>query len=83
VAFHPPAFNGTTATHAKRPAHIITGAGGGTIHSAPMPAIPKPSCGEVVLNTHCFSVLDIKGDTVEFRQVDRNGHVVDSFKLTK
>jgi len=77
------AFDGATVTQARWPLHILTGAGGGPVHAAPLPPVPKPFHGKVVANTHSFSLLDIHDDRIDFRQVDARGATVDAFTLTR
>ena len=77
------AFDGRTVTRANGPIQILTGAGGGFVHPTPLPRTRKPFFGQVVVNTHCFSLLDIDGDRIEFRQLDDRGAVVDAFTLTR
>ncbi|GEM_PF-4862581 len=42
----------------------------------------KPYHAKTVNNTHCFSVMEIDGDKLVFRQVDEDGREVDRFTLT-
>jgi hypothetical protein len=77
------AFNGSTATVAQGPIHILTGAGGGFMHPSPAPRVRKAYYGNVAGNTFCFSLMEINGRRVDFRQVDEQGNTVDSFTLTK
>jgi len=77
------AFDGATVTQARWPLHILTGAGGGPVHAAPLPPVPKPFHGKVVANTHSFSLLDIHDDRIDFRQVDARGATVDAFTLIR
>ena len=77
------AFDGVTTTRARWPIHILTGAGGGFIHRTALPAPPKPFEAKTVVGTHCFSLLDIHDDRIDFRQVDDRGATVDAFTLTR
>ena len=75
-------FDGRTNTRAQYPIQILTGAGGGFLHHPTLPDPPKPFTAAAV-DRHGFSLLDIDGRRLEFRQVDTDGHVVDAFTLTK
>jgi hypothetical protein len=68
---------------AHGPIHILTGAGGGFMHPSPPPPVRKAYYGSVVGSTFCFSLLEVDGRRVDFRQVDEQGNTVDSFTLTK
>lgn len=76
-------FDGATHTRTAYPIHILTGAGGGFPHRAPMPAHPKPYAAKLVSGSNGFSLLDITADRIEFKQLDATGAVKDSFILTK
>jgi 3',5'-cyclic AMP phosphodiesterase CpdA len=75
-------FDGVGHTRANGPIQILTGGGGGFTHPTPLPAPPKPFHGKVVLNKHCFSLLEVDADRVVFKQLGTTGKVLDSFTLT-
>jgi hypothetical protein len=75
-------FDGRTRTEARFPIQIITGGGGGDLHHLSMPTTPKPYHAAVHLQ-HGFSLLEIDGRRLEFKQVNLGGAVLDAFTLTK
>lgn len=75
-------FDGAAHTRAAGPIQILTGGGGGFMHNTRMPGRPKPFHGKVVLNRHCFSLLEVDADRVEFQQLGAGGEVLDRFTLT-
>jgi hypothetical protein len=76
-------FDGVTHTRAHGPIQILTGGGGGFMHNTPLPKKPKPFHGKLVLNQHCFSLLEVGANQVRFKQVGAAGAVLDAFTLQK
>lgn len=79
------AFDGVTRTRAGGPILIVTGAGGAPLHLKGKSQLVTP---EAFVAMHLpdqlsFSVLDIRGKTVAFRQVDAAGRTLDRFSLTR
>jgi predicted phosphodiesterase len=77
------AFDGEHQTRAAYPIHILTGAGGGTTYRTRPPARPKAYHARLVDGINSFSLLDIRGNRLEFRQIDADGKELDRFVLTK
>ncbi len=66
--------------------HIVTGAGGANLHfkgKAVKQSRIRPFLDNYVLDTHSFSLLDIHGGRLDFRQVGVDGAVLDQFTLVK
>jgi predicted phosphodiesterase len=80
-----PRFDGRTRTEADGVILIVTGGGGAPLHLKGKSAQlrPKPCVVRVINEEHSFSVLDLAGRTLHFRQLGLNGAVLDSFTLTK
>lgn len=82
-------FDGVTVTKAQGPIPIVTGAGGARLHIlAPAQSTnthppPKPYPVQFIPRQHSFTMLDIDGRRLDFRQVDSQGAVLDWFVLTK
>jgi predicted phosphohydrolase len=78
-------FNGRNRTRGRGVILIITGAGGAPLHlkgkAARMPL--KPYVARSDFDAHSFSLLDIKGRKLTFRQLNAQGEELDRFTLTK
>jgi len=75
-------FDGAGHTRAQGPIQILTGGGGGFMHRTRMPGQPKPFHAKVVIDRHGFSLLEVDGNRVSFRQLSETGEVLDAFTLT-
>lgn len=80
-----PDFDGRTRTRARGVIHIITGAGGVHLHLKGKAALfrLRPYVARAVSEEHSFSLLDIKGRRLTFRQIGARGQVLDRFTLTR
>jgi 3',5'-cyclic AMP phosphodiesterase CpdA len=77
-------FDGRERTRADGVIHLITGGGGAHLHlKGKHGIVPKPYVAKIISQEHSFSVLDIKGKRLEFRQLGGDGRVLDRFVLTK
>ncbi len=80
-----PAFDGRGRTRAEGVIHILTGGGGGPLHllGRAHRLRPKPYVVRTVTQEHSFSLLDISGTRLTFRQIGVQGEERDRFTLTK
>ena len=80
-----PRFDGRMWTRARGVIHIITGGGGAYLHLKGKAARlrPKPYVAKVISQEHSFSLLDIRGRRLVFRQLGVQGEELDRFVLTK
>jgi len=78
-------FDGRTRTRARGVIHIITGGGGAHLHLKGKEAqiVPRPCMEKIVSQEHSFSVVDVKGRRLLFRQLGARGEELDRFVLTK
>jgi len=80
-----PRFDGRRHTSADGVIHIVTGGGGAPLHlkgrSGQLRL--KPCVARVVTDEHSFSLLDIAGRSLTFRQIRAGGTELDRFTLTK
>jgi len=78
-------FDGARRTRARGVIHIITGGGGAHLHLKGKGALfqLKPFVVRAVFDEQSFSLLDIKGRTLLFRQLNAVGEELDRFTLTK
>jgi hypothetical protein len=78
-------FDGRSRTVADGVIHIVTGGGGAPLHLKGRSAQlrPKPYVVRVISEEYSFSVMDVAGRTLTFRQLGLNGAVLDRFTLTK
>jgi predicted phosphodiesterase len=78
-------FDGRKRTRARGVIHIITGAGGAPLHlkgrAAQLPL--KPYVASSNFDEQSFSLLELKGRRLSFRQLDAQGRELDRFTLTK
>jgi len=80
------AFDGKTHTKANGIIYIVTGSGGAVRYDTRQgedPASWKPFTSAFVSDRFSFSLMDIDGKRVTFRQLDIDDQVADSFVLTK
>jgi len=79
------AFDGRKHTTARGVIHIITGGGGAHLHLKGKSSLirPKPYVARIVSEENSFSLLDIKGRSLRFRQIGARGRVLDWFTLSK
>lgn len=78
-------FDGARRTRAQGVIHIITGGGGANLHlKGKGPRLQmKPYVARTVLDEPSFSLLDLEGRTLTFRQINGEGVELDRFILTK
>ena len=78
-------FNGRDRTRARGVIHIVTGAGGANLHLKGRAAQfrPKPYVACTVLDENSFSLLELQGRKLVFRQLGDQGEELDRFTLTK
>jgi len=78
-------FDGRRQTRAQGVIHIITGAGGAHLHLKGKADRfrMKPYVARSVLEENSFSLLDLEGRTLTFRQLGAQGEELDRFTLTK
>jgi hypothetical protein len=65
--------------------HIITGGGGAHLHLKGKAARfrLKPYVASAAFDQNSFSLLDLNGRKLTFRQLDADGRELDRFSLTK
>ncbi len=78
-------FDGRARTRARGVIQIITGGGGAHLHLQGRNGAvrPSPYATRVITQEYSFSVLDIRGRRVVFRQLGIRGGELDRFVLTK
>ncbi len=78
-------FDGRRRTRARGVIQIITGAGGANLHLKGRAAQfrPKPYVACTVLDENSFSLLELQGRKLVFRQLGDQGEELDRFTLTK
>jgi hypothetical protein len=78
-------FNGRDRTRARGVIHIVTGAGGAPLHLKGKAALftLKPYVARTDLEQNSFSLLEINGRKLIFRQITAQGEELDRFILTK
>ncbi|MDA0835042.1 MAG: metallophosphoesterase [Planctomycetota bacterium] len=80
-------FNGTSRTHTDGVLYIVTGGGGGiNLHSPDQTDNRnswQPFTVKYHASSHQFSLLDIEGPQLTFRQISLDGEELDRFILTK
>lgn len=80
------AFDGRTATRARGPIHIVSGAGGAELYDpwqTDARASWQPWTRAFISDKHSFTVLDVSGKTLTLRQLDAEGRELDAITLTK
>ena len=78
-------FDGSRRTRAAGVIHIVTGGGGAHLHlkgKGPLLRL-KPHAAKAVFDENSFSLLDIKGRKLTFRQLGAQGEELDRFTLRK
>ncbi len=78
-------YDGKTNTHPKAPIYIVTGGGGASLYKL------KPGSKEehtdfmdkLNASVHSITICDIKGTTLDIKQVSEDGTAIDSFEVTK
>jgi predicted phosphodiesterase len=78
-------FDGKKRTRANGVIHIITGSGGAHLHLKGKAALfrMKPFVAKSYFEENGFSLLDLKGRKLTFRQLNAQGEELDRFTLTK
>lgn len=79
-------FDGVSNTHPKGVLYIVSGAGGQELYNPEQTDQPdtwQKFTAKFVSNVHSLTVVDVDGKTFSLQQVDINGNVVDSIKVTK
>jgi hypothetical protein len=78
-------FDGKAHTRADGVIHVITGGSSAHLHLKGKAAglRAKPFVARIVTDEHSFTVLDIAGRTLRFRQLGADGSVLDRFTLRK
>jgi acid phosphatase type 7 len=79
-------FDGRTVTKPNGPIYILTGAGGAPLHDAKLsnaPAAWLPFTVKHVSDRYSFSVLDVNGDELTFRQIAADGTELDNITVSK
>ena len=79
------AFDGRGQTRAEGVIHILTGGGGAPLHlkGRDRRLRLKPYVARTVTGEHSFSLLDITGRSLTFRQIGTQGEELDRFTLAK
>lgn len=80
-----PRFDGRRHTRARGVIHIVTGAGGAPLHLKGRGSrfTLKPYVAKAEFDDNSFSLLDLDGRKLTFRQLDAQGRELDRFTLTK
>jgi 3',5'-cyclic AMP phosphodiesterase CpdA len=78
-------FDGKVHTRADGVIHVTTGGSSAHLHlkGRAESLKAKPYVARIVTDEHSFTVLDIAGRTLEFRQLGAGGAVLDRFTLRK
>jgi acid phosphatase type 7 len=79
-------FDGKFNTKPNGIIYLITGAGGQDLYNPEQEKDPdswQKFTDKFISNVHSLSVVDIDGSTLTLRQLDTEGHELDSFKITK
>jgi hypothetical protein len=87
-------FNGDTDTTPEGIIYIVTGAGGGGLYDMKFSQKPEtwrheprenwvPFTQKLISHTHSFTLIETKGKTLQLRQIDFYGNVIDSINVTK
>jgi predicted phosphodiesterase len=78
-------FDGKKHTRAQGVIHIVTGGGGANLHLKGKAALfrLKPYVAKAASEENSFSLLDIKGRSLTFRQLNAQGEELDRFTLAK
>lgn len=79
-------FDGTTNTKPDGIIHIVTGGGGAGLYDPPqqdLPATWQPYTEKFVSQINSFSIVEVDGGKLTFRQIDANGKECDRFVMTK
>ncbi|GGD79506.1 hypothetical protein GCM10011514_49350 [Emticicia aquatilis] len=79
-------FNGKTITKPNGIIYLITGAGGNDLYN-PEQETDKDSwqgfTSKFISTKHSLTIADVNGPTIVFKQIDKNGKLIDTFKVTK
>lgn len=76
-------YNGKTVTKPKGVIYIVTGAGGAQLYSQKQQTDKTEFVYKFNGDVHSYTACDIKGDTMNVRQITEDGALLDEFKLTK
>jgi hypothetical protein len=77
-------FDGRARTRARGVIHLITGGGGAHLHLKGRPEpVAKPYVVRIVSQEHSYSLLDVRGRRVRFRQLGVDGRELDRFVLAR
>ncbi len=79
-------FDGKTKTKTNGIIYLITGAGGQTLYNPEQNNDPdswQKFTDKFVSNVHSLTVADVDGKTMIIKQLDVDGKILDSFKITK
>ena len=79
------AYDGRVRTRARGVIHIITGGGGAHLHLKGRAGElrPMPCVARMISREHSFSLVEVRGRRVVFRQLGLRGEELDRFVLTK
>jgi acid phosphatase type 7 len=78
-------FDGQKNTHPNAPIYIVTGGGGANLYKVePGTADLKANfMDKVNSSTHSLTECEVKGTTLNIKQVSEDGDVIDAFQVTK
>ena len=79
-------FDGVTRTRPNAPIYIVTGAGGAGLYTPEQTGKPdswQPFTTKFIADKFSFSVIDIDGGKLTFRQLSSDGAEIDRFVITK
>ena len=79
------AFNGSTVTKTDGVIRIVTGGGGAPLYNPELEPTPDKwlPFTEKYHVQYSFSQIDFEGDKLNFKQIDLEGKLLDSFLLTR